>query len=66
MAMGALKALAAYFNTGPNKKPLREFAAEIKLLNAEEKAELGQLACAAMGETYEPDKAQPPMKPVNL
>ena len=46
-----LKALAEYFNTGPNKKALREFAQEIKALTDEEKAELGSLAAAAMGQT---------------
>jgi hypothetical protein len=46
-----LKALANYFNVGENKKPLREFAAEVKALSDEEKAELGELAAAAMGQT---------------
>lgn len=48
-----LKALANYFNdkSAPNYKPLREFAAEVKLLSDEEKAELGELAAAAMGQT---------------
>ncbi len=46
-----LKALANYFNTGENKKPLREFAAEVKQLTEAEKKELGTLAAAAMGDT---------------
>lgn len=46
----SLKALANYFNTGANKKPLREFAAEVKALSDEEKAEMGMLAAAAMGQ----------------
>lgn len=46
-----LKALTAYFNTGESKKPLREFSEELKALSPEEKAELGSLAAAAMGDT---------------
>lgn len=46
-----LKALTAYFNVGENKKPLREFAVEIKQLSDEEKLELGTLAAIAMGDT---------------
>jgi hypothetical protein len=46
-----LKALATYFNSGPNKKPLREFSEEVKALSAEEKTELGTLAAEAMGDT---------------
>lgn len=38
-----LKALANYFND--------KSAAEVKLLSDEEKAELGELAAAAMGQT---------------
>lgn len=46
-----LKALTTYFNSGPNKKPLAEFSAELKALSADEKAELATLAAAAMGDT---------------
>ena len=51
MPITPLKALAEYFNKGDNKKPLREFAAEVKELSEDEKLELGTLAAAAMGET---------------
>lgn len=46
-----LKALAKYFNTGENKKPLRDFSAEVKALSDDEKLELGTLAAEAMGDT---------------
>lgn len=44
-----LKALSTYFNTGENKKPLRDFAAEIKALSETEKAELATGAAKALG-----------------
>lgn len=46
-----LKALATFFNTGENKKPLKDFAAEVKELSDDEKQELGTLAAEAMGDT---------------
>jgi hypothetical protein len=52
MAMSALKALSTYINEGESKKPLREFAAEIKELSYDEKEELGALAAAALGEEF--------------
>lgn len=45
----ALKALALFFNSGENKKPLREFADEVKALSDDEKQELGQLSAEALG-----------------
>lgn len=45
-----LKALSNFFNTGENKKPLRDFAAELKLLSDDEKLELATLSAAAMGQ----------------
>jgi hypothetical protein len=46
-----LKALTGYFNSGDNKKPLREFSEELKALTPEEKAEMGAQAAAAMGDS---------------
>lgn len=46
-----LKALSNFFNTGEKKKPLREFAQELKELSEDEKTELATLAAAAMGQT---------------
>lgn len=46
-----LKALSEYFNTGESKKPLKEFAAELKELSDADKVELATLAAEAMGHT---------------
>lgn len=46
-----LKALTAYFNTGENKKPLRDFAAELKALTDTEKRELAEGVVAITGDT---------------
>ncbi len=46
-----VKALNDYFNTGDNKKPLADFAKEVKALNPDEKAELAEGAANAMGKT---------------
>lgn len=46
-----LKAIAEYFNTGDGKRPLQQFADEIKALTPEEKRELAQGACDVMGWT---------------
>lgn len=51
MNVTAVKALNNYFNTGENKKPLREFAEEIKRLNDAEKTELATLVCNVTGDT---------------
>jgi hypothetical protein len=49
----ALKAIAGYFNAkdAPNHKPLREFAAEVRMLSDEEKQELAEGICAITGDT---------------
>jgi hypothetical protein len=45
-----LSVLSTYFNSDPlTRKPLKEFAAEIKELSAEEKQELAVLAAADLG-----------------
>jgi hypothetical protein len=46
-----LKAMVGYFNSGENKKPLRDFQQELKALTDEEKTEMGTLAAEAMGDT---------------
>ncbi len=46
-----LAALSQYFNTGENKKSLKDFAAEVKQLSDDEKKELGSQAAAALGKT---------------
>lgn len=46
-----LKAIAGYFNTGENKKPLREFTEEVKALSVEEKRELAEMIVALTGDT---------------
>lgn len=47
----AVKALNEYFNKGENKKPLREFADEIKKLSDDEKRELALGVCEITGDT---------------
>lgn len=48
--MSATKILALFFNSNPeNKKPLREFAEELKELNDKEKHELASLAAPLVG-----------------
>jgi hypothetical protein len=47
----AVKILSEYFNEGEAKKPLREFAAEIKALSDDEKRELSLGVCAITGDT---------------
>ena len=49
MAVSPLKVLTDYFNVGEGKRPMKEWAAEVKALSTEEKAELAQLAAVAMG-----------------
>jgi hypothetical protein len=45
-----LSVLSTYFNSDPDtRKPLKEFAAEIKELSPEEKMELATLAAADLG-----------------
>lgn len=45
-----LSILSSYFNSDPaTKKPLTEFAREIKTLSPEEKLELAELAAVDMG-----------------
>lgn len=46
-----LKALAEYFNEGAGKRPTRDFAAEVKALNEDEKMELAQGAATILGKT---------------
>jgi hypothetical protein len=46
-----LKALTGYFNTGENKKPLKDFAAELKALTDDEKRELALGVVAVTGDT---------------
>lgn len=48
--MSATKILALYFNSNPEtKKPLREFAEELKSLSDPEKHELATLAAPLVG-----------------
>jgi hypothetical protein len=47
--------LAGYFNVGEGKRPLPQFAAEVKALSDAEKAELVRGVCAVTGETV-PDE----------
>lgn len=48
--MTAVKILASYFNSDPEtKKPLREFAEELKALSDTEKRELASLAAPLVG-----------------
>ena len=47
--MKPLSCLAAYFNVGDQKKPLKDFAAEVKELSDADKLELATLAAADMG-----------------
>jgi hypothetical protein len=58
MAITALKALAKVINEGEAKKPLREFAEELKALSHEEKEELGKLAADVLGEEFTPTAAK--------
>lgn len=46
-----LKALSEFFNTGASRKPLKDFAAELKELSDSDKLELATLAAAEMGHT---------------
>jgi hypothetical protein len=43
--------LASYFNTGEGKRPLSDFAAELRVLSPEEKQELAEGVCAITGDT---------------
>ena len=47
----AVKLLAEYFNSGPGKKPLREFAEEVKALSDAEKRELALGVAEIQGDT---------------
>lgn len=57
--MKAGPALARYFNSegdpeGYAKKTTGEFASELRALHKDDKAELGQLACAEMNTDFTP------------
>jgi hypothetical protein len=52
VTMGSTKALNAYFNQGEGKRPMKEFAAELKELSKEEKEELARLAAKELGATF--------------
>lgn len=47
--MTAVKILALYFNEGEARKPLRQFAEELKALTDAEKTELATLAAPLVG-----------------
>lgn len=51
MEISPIKALSDYFNQGEGKRPLSEFAKEVRALSAEEKIELAQGVCDVMGWT---------------
>lgn len=52
--MKPLATLNAFFNTDPdNRKPMKEFAAEVKELDNGDKVELATLASAEMGTPLE-------------
>lgn len=50
-AKGIPTILSSYFNQGDGKRPLKEFAEEMKALTPEEKMELAQGVCAITGDT---------------
>lgn len=47
----SLKILTGYFNEGDGKRPLKEWAEEVKALSPEEKTELANGVCAITGDT---------------
>ena len=49
-----LKALTDYFNEGDGKRPLKEWAEEVKALSPDEKAELAKGVCAVKGWALKP------------
>lgn len=49
----AVKILSDYFNTGDGKRPLPEFAKEIRALSEDEKNELAAGAAKILGVTFE-------------
>lgn len=54
-AKGVPSILASYFNQGEGKRPVRDFAEEMKKLNNEEKGELVRGVCAITGDTVPAD-----------
>lgn len=46
-----IKTLSDFFNEGEGKRPLTDFAKEIRELSPEEKLELAQGVCAITGDT---------------
>lgn len=50
-AKGIPTILSGYFNQGEGKRPLKEFADEMKALSPEEKMELAQGVCKITGDT---------------
>ncbi len=50
--MKAIKAIKTYFEAGQHGRKVG--MDEMKALSAEERQELGRLACAEIGETFEP------------
>jgi len=51
MEKSVLKHLTDYFNVGDGKRPLTEWAKEVKALSPAEKLELAQGVCAITGDT---------------
>lgn len=51
VAKTPLKLIAEFFNSGPDKKSVREFAEEVKALTDADKAELAEGIAAIQGDT---------------
>lgn len=52
-AKSVLKILSDYFNEGDGKRPLAEWAKEVRALSAEEKLSLAQGVVAITGDTIQ-------------
>lgn len=50
-AKTVLKVLTDYFNSGDGKRPVSEWAKEVKALSAAEKQQLAEGVCAITGDT---------------